>query len=537
MKKKKNKLINFLKLGILLFGASILLWNCEKEELTPIEEQQSLLQERTSNSISFEALENTPVYKHFNQKLQLNLKTDKHLRHFEKGTENNSNDITIITQKVNQVINNGVETFSMFIKYKEQQENTYYNLVLYKKENLYRIYTLKIETSKKLHSKGTSAGMETDVTVQAGIIPYDGWDDIGDDSSTGGDGYEWQCWTVTLQIAYPCGSGGHYPSGSGLYPQGCTGSPTAPYWPGYNYISDTNCGYVWVGNGNLGDNNNDSGNTGNGGNNSSDTNDSVDVETVNPSDVIPDGADPEEWFDDQIFIDDNFKNEPCLKAVYDKMGKASKFKEYLQNFEPDGSLADLRFTTDNNFGNNNQKYVNAMAITKPPLTSNEISIVFNTDTNTSGNIKNKPDVFKAVAMIHEIIHADMYRKMLDAVKESEINQTTLDWRTWPNGTDFDDFLESLQNKYYAIFDAYTNFEWNTSTPTSAQHQLMAARYRNVVKQALTDYDSTLTDTQKEALSWLGLNKANIKAWQYYPNKSSVTSTLTNIKNTYPNGCN
>uniref|UniRef100_UPI000B0928A9 hypothetical protein n=1 Tax=Tenacibaculum ovolyticum TaxID=104270 RepID=UPI000B0928A9 len=34
MKNEKNKLTNFLKTGILLFGVSILLWNCENEQDT-----------------------------------------------------------------------------------------------------------------------------------------------------------------------------------------------------------------------------------------------------------------------------------------------------------------------------------------------------------------------------------------------------------------------------------------------------------------------------------------------------------------------
>lgn len=32
MKMKKNKFINLLKIGILFFGISLLLWNCEKED-------------------------------------------------------------------------------------------------------------------------------------------------------------------------------------------------------------------------------------------------------------------------------------------------------------------------------------------------------------------------------------------------------------------------------------------------------------------------------------------------------------------------
>ena len=177
-----------------------------------------------------------------------------------------------------------------------------------------------------------------------------------------------------------------------------------------------------------------------------------------------------------------------------------------------------------------------MAITNPPLSSNEIVITFNTDPSTSGNILTKPDVFKAVAMIHEIIHADMYRKMLDAVRDAEISGDNLNWTTWNNPTDFENFVESLQNKYFGIFDFYTRFEWNTSTPSDAQHQLMAEQYRNIIKQALTDYDPTLTEEQKEALSWIGLNEANIKAWQNLtqPERDVIDQTIT--QNTFPNGC-
>lgn len=33
LKMKKQKIANYLKTGILLFGVSVLLWNCEKEEV------------------------------------------------------------------------------------------------------------------------------------------------------------------------------------------------------------------------------------------------------------------------------------------------------------------------------------------------------------------------------------------------------------------------------------------------------------------------------------------------------------------------
>jgi len=246
---------------------------------------------------------------------------------------------------------------------------------------------------------------------------------------------------------------------------------------------------------------------------------------------------------EEITLDNSFVNNPCLKSVYDQMGKSNKFQEYLQNFEPNASVADLRFTADDSFGTRPEfaNYHNAMAVTSPPLNSNEIKITFNTDTNTSGDITEKPDVFKAVAMIHELLHAEMYRKMLGAVKAAEISGNNLNWANWTSEQFYNNFLDSLENKYFGIFDYFTRYNYGIpvgNNPNDWQHEQMAQHYRDVIKQALTDYDSSLTETQKEALSWIGLNKANIKAWQNLtqPERNSINNTITQIKNTFSNGC-
>lgn len=246
-----------------------------------------------------------------------------------------------------------------------------------------------------------------------------------------------------------------------------------------------------------------------------------------------------EEFDEQIFIDEDFKNIPCLKSVYDDMGKASTFNNYLQNFDADMSVADLRFSADNNFGQNPnyQGYENAMAITNPPLSSNEILIDFNTDPSINGNILDKPNVFRAVAMIHEIIHAEMYRKMLDAMIEAEGQGTTLDW-TDMNRFEFDQYLETLQNKYFGIWEYYVRYNDNDDTPDNGQHQQMAQHYRDIIKDALTDYDSTLSDNLKNSLSWIGLNEANVVAWQNLSQteRDAINQTIIQIQNTFPNDC-
>jgi hypothetical protein len=100
----------------------------------------------------------------------------------------------------------------------------------------------------------------------------------------------------------------------------------------------------------------------------------------------------------------------------------------------------------------------------------------------------------------------MYRKMLDAVTSAGISRNNLNWTNWTSVQFYNDYLDSLENKYFRIFDYFTRYNYGTpigSNPNDYQHQQMADYYRNVIKQALTDCDSTLNDAQKEALSWLG----------------------------------
>jgi len=68
--------------------------------------------------------------------------------------------------------------------------------------------------------------------------------------------------------------------------------------------------------------------------------------------------------------------------------------------------------------------------------------------------------------------------------------------------------------------------------------MMAQHYRGIIEQALRDYDPSLTEAQKEALSWIGLNSADIMAWQNLTQteRQTITSTIQNIQNTFENGC-
>ena len=506
---------------MLSFGLSLPVWNCQQQDdLTPVE----IVREKKIKPISFNDFKDeitqdksfTSISRYFDKHQASNKSSG-----FSKTSENT----LILTDKIIKAEKEEGTSYT-FRLLKPEEENEFYNLVVEVDHNgnIQKSVIFKYIPSGSWLAD-TSRPFSGYVSVQNNTVFS--VDDIADAQSLSKTAscyevsYEWECNAGNDHAPNTCTAGGsdlvityfevscsYEGSGGGVsFPVG----EESPSGPG--------------GGGNGGP-----------GGGSDPGADSGMSSPIGPNDSTPiDNA----FFDDQVFIDDSFKAYPCLKSVYDVMGKATKFSEYLHNFESGFSVADLRFSADDNFHFNYPAYPNAMAITAPPLASNLINITFNTDPTLNGNILTKPDIYKAVAMIHEILHAEMYRKMLDVVKTAEINQINLNWEDWPNDTDFGDFIEALENKYFGIFDYYTRYDWNTSTPNNAQHQAMAQHYRDIIKQALTDYDPALTEAQKEALSWLGLKDASIVAWQNLSDeeKNTVDNTLAQIKNTFPNGCN
>lgn len=247
-------------------------------------------------------------------------------------------------------------------------------------------------------------------------------------------------------------------------------------------------------------------------------------------------------FDEQIFIDKDFKDNSCLKSVYDAMGKTTKFKEYLQNFEPEFSVAHLRLKYDENFGSNHPDATTALAITDPPLngTNNSnvanynINITFNGDSNLDASIHNKPKLIIAVAFIHEMIHAEVFRKMLSAAQQGHLNTSQYTTQNRIN------YINSLRNNFEGIYDYYVE-RWKPDWG----HQQMAQHYRNIIVGALKEFDNNQhTQAQYEAIAWLGLE--GTIAWQNLdedPNltiqqeQDNIIQTRTNFINNDTDKCN
>jgi hypothetical protein len=191
-----------------------------------------------------------------------------------------------------------------------------------------------------------------------------------------------------------------------------------------------------------------------------------------------------EFDDDQIFNELTGKAF-CLNYWLDQTGN-SFVKDLLSKFAGDDSEFDIKITSEDVLiSPNTLEEVNGL--TFPPL-NNVITIKIST---------NKINLLTALSgartILHEYIHADIFRKLNTTSTSSE----AIDFKT--------------------TYEAY-----------SSQHQAMGALYISSMRDALKNFHKNVlaedynnyteffgeepSDDFYEALAWLGLKEHNIKAW-------------------------
>ncbi|MFY1046388.1 hypothetical protein [Chryseobacterium sp. GP-SGM7] len=194
----------------------------------------------------------------------------------------------------------------------------------------------------------------------------------------------------------------------------------------------------------------------------------------------------EDWADpNRVKPTTRFKNHTKINGIYNQIKSASNFKQYLQNFEPTFSVAHLMFDLDAT------QNPNALAETNPP-SNYWIKIIFNKNKDWN----NTPKVVIADTFMHEMIHAEIYRKLMSLASTNgniDVNKITADL---------------LQHNYPGLFDYYVRF---TNGDADAQHQLMAAHYVNIMVNFLKQvYGTQYSDVEYKTIVWMGLQ--GTKAW-------------------------
>ena len=184
-----------------------------------------------------------------------------------------------------------------------------------------------------------------------------------------------------------------------------------------------------------------------------------------------------------------FKNNAKINAIYNQAKTVSNFKQYLHNFEPTFSVAHLIFDIGT------CKYSTSLAETSEPV-NYQIQIIFNKDKDWT----NMPKIVIADTFMHEMIHAEIFRKLLSLASS--------------NGNIDVNLLKQYLNahNYPGLFDYYVRYVKGDS---SFQHESMAAHYVTIMVNFLKQmYGTKYTDVEYKTVVWMGLKGTT--AWNLLP---------------------
>lgn len=205
--------------------------------------------------------------------------------------------------------------------------------------------------------------------------------------------------------------------------------------------------------------------------------------------------------------------------------------EYVNNFVGDGSVANLLLTMTSTLSNN------VGGITLPP-NNYQIEIQFNQNYFNASYT----DMGYAHTIIHEIVHAEIYRKMLSSIQEGDltnINQQELEdvRNDWPGL--FDYYSRFFYNEYASHagqIDYYSKYAaYFEQLQNSWQHEMIAAHYLNIMSEALFDFgNGAFSQGDCDIMALEGLKGTVI--WNNLENQQQIINTLVDLNTNGQKNC-
>ena len=210
---------------------------------------------------------------------------------------------------------------------------------------------------------------------------------------------------------------------------------------------------------------------------------------------------------DEIILDDSFKATQA-ECVYNKLLNLSGgFKKAIQKFDGEFPVSHLHFSVSYDLP------ANVNGTTYPPYK-------FRTGIALNGNNFDRPNLDIGRTIVHETIHAEMFRKLLSAAQKGELN--TNEWTQ----AEIVQYLKNIQNDFEGIYHFYYlqykkyGEEWS--------HEQMAGYYRGYIVDLLKQFDPSQPEELYEALTWVGLK--NTEVWNSL--SSAEKSRINNLAKNY-----
>ncbi|KAF9660041.1 hypothetical protein HBA12_07340 [Tenacibaculum mesophilum] len=574
MKKRNKQIANLLKLGVFLFGISLLLSSCEKDEIIPNTHTDNTTKPYTLATLNYKELTHDAEFSKSLKKIEKNLST-KNVS--SKGSTGKKR-LSILTNQIAKIKTKTTISWTFKLENTLKEASVFENLLVRKYNNEFSYFLVSYQGENNTNNgKNTEKSLlyslskedfdfsELDIQARS-----DSFDTPGeDDGDYGGGGGSTPCDGVWIPEYKSCDAGGnadgHSPQKQwdGSY---CSRSQLTGY-----VIDFSHCTNYTPPGGPSNDIPTDDTSSGGGGSGSS-----IGGGTVITTPV--EDADGNTYTEAQIrtnninrtldnslslselnFLSDSnnlvttkeveaflFKNttseaktfaEQAIKAlanggevdfeeqiinkltgkakcVYEKLKSNSLIKKTLQEFDGTDALINLLIE---------EKDIEEEGVSGE--TSYGIPIKITLDTP---DMNNTPSLWGAYTIIHEAIHADIYRKVFitGGLLYTPPNTYTL------NGTRAD---------FPTLFDYYDNY------PNNAHHNYMADYYRTAMEKGLKEYATLIGKTYPNQLykdlAWAGLH--NTKAWDnmyadpiYTRNEQRrILNSINNFKNSGTNECN
>lgn len=226
----KNRKTNFIKLAILLFGISFLLWNCTQEEFNQTEKiTESKKLEYSVKKINYEDLKTDLDFQNSLKIIESKITNKKHRHHnhntFHKSTTQVNEDLSILTEQVNKVeTNDGIISWTFETEHPVLENSDFENFVVKKVNDVFYYYLISYQVNSELvedaYQNIKSFRVREEYLSLDNLNLHQRGDDFGGGGSSdnldwiypddggGGDSYT-DCVDVYTEIE-PCSSGGYH---------------------------------------------------------------------------------------------------------------------------------------------------------------------------------------------------------------------------------------------------------------------------------------------------------------------------------------
>ncbi len=225
-------------------------------------------------------------------------------------------------------------------------------------------------------------------------------------------------------------------------------------------------------------------------------------------------------FEDRIIKKSSFKNTKA-ECVYNAiLNNSQEFKDRINKFDGEFPVSHLAFGA-NDLGTARGRTIPPNSDPSTPNSPDYVITIEINNNSSSSGMNSRPNLLLAKTIIHEVVHTEMFRKIMSVLKNSTFDGITIQQvETAMSNGDFP-----------GIYDYFRRIkDW--------QHDQMANFYTNTIAAMLQEYDTGISVTSNSGiqtfykdLSWEGLRYPSINAWQVNPNQNRINSTIANyIKN-------